>query len=286
MKPSSTDYKVMKTKRAFHKEAILNFKRSEMERKENTNLIDNCIREISTLEKIDYAGLGRDVRPGETNAVMDTLAAWAGVGGVQEADAGGGSESSKEVITVVPSSAAALDLLFLKHVYIIQSHCIRYASHHELCLLDPVESKFDSDSKMEVNEDQQDPENSAKIVMLKVRRYIQQKCMECMQKIFLQNVSTCSPDIIPDSGYPHSSSPRDWSPGHDIPNLGGDIIEIELPKVDMYDYLVKNGLVANNNRDDEVIDLLEIDLENENDINDVQNGFPAWLLRICAARLL
>ncbi|KAK0074473.1 hypothetical protein PV326_012423, partial [Microctonus aethiopoides] len=26
--------------------------------------------------EVDYAGLGRDVRPGETNAVMDTLAAW------------------------------------------------------------------------------------------------------------------------------------------------------------------------------------------------------------------
>ncbi|KAK0077674.1 hypothetical protein PV325_003593 [Microctonus aethiopoides] len=50
MKPSSTDYKVMKAKRAFHKEAILNFKRNEMERKENTNLIDST-REISTLAK-------------------------------------------------------------------------------------------------------------------------------------------------------------------------------------------------------------------------------------------
>ncbi|KAK0071419.1 hypothetical protein PV325_012985, partial [Microctonus aethiopoides] len=42
MNPSSTDYKVIKAKRTFHKEAILNFKRSEMERnKENTNLIED-----------------------------------------------------------------------------------------------------------------------------------------------------------------------------------------------------------------------------------------------------
>ncbi|KAK0089911.1 hypothetical protein PV325_004663 [Microctonus aethiopoides] len=115
--------------------------------------------------------------------------------------------------------------------------------------------------------------------------------------------SSCSPEIIPDSGYPHSSSAPDWSPGYDIPSLGGDI-EVELPKVDIYDCLVENGDLANNNRDNEgnnmiapvenddfddlqpVIDVLENDLENENGIYDIQNGFPVWLLRIHAARLL
>ncbi|KAK0175721.1 hypothetical protein PV327_009450 [Microctonus hyperodae] len=106
--------------------------------------------------EVDYAGLGRDVRPGETTAVMDTLAAWgqtcetvlacieqqvfranvekqkathhkervqqdianikksllaqAGGGGVQEADAAGGSniaggsESSREAMSVPTDS--------------------------------------------------------------------------------------------------------------------------------------------------------------------------------------
>ncbi|KAK0159614.1 hypothetical protein PV327_010710 [Microctonus hyperodae] len=115
--------------------------------------------------------------------------------------------------------------------------------------------------------------------------------------------SSCSPGIISDSGYPHSSSAPDWSPEYDIPSLGGDI-EIELPKIDVYDCLVENGDLANNNRDNEgnnmvapvenddfddlqpVIDVLENDLENENDIYDFQNGFPVWLLRIHVARLL
>ncbi|KAK0076014.1 hypothetical protein PV326_011130, partial [Microctonus aethiopoides] len=48
--------------------------------------------------------------------------------------------------------------------------------------------------------------------------------------------------------YP--SSAPDWSPGYDISSLESDI-EIELPRIDMYDCLVKNGDLANNNRDDQ-----------------------------------
>ncbi|XP_018404114.1 PREDICTED: uncharacterized protein LOC108780794 [Cyphomyrmex costatus] len=113
-----------------------------------------------------------------------------------------------------------------------------------------------------------------------------------------------SPEIM-DSGYPNSVSAQDITPEYELPSIAQDYIPdsespsiAEAPRLGVLEPIeVENGDLANNNRDDEgnnmmavdaddienlqpLIDVLENDLENENDIYVVQNGFPIWLLRI------
>lgn len=113
-----------------------------------------------------------------------------------------------------------------------------------------------------------------------------------------------SPEIM-DSGYPNSVSAQDITPEYELPSIAQDYIPdsespsiAEAPRLDVLEPIeVENGDLANNNRDDEgnnmmavdandienlqpLIDVLENDLENENDIYVMQNGFPIWLLRI------
>ncbi|XP_020282362.1 uncharacterized protein LOC109854062 [Pseudomyrmex gracilis] len=112
-----------------------------------------------------------------------------------------------------------------------------------------------------------------------------------------------SPEIM-DSGYPNSASAQDITPEYDLSSIAQDHIPdsespsiAEAPRLVVEPVEVENGDLANNNRDDEgnnmmavdandienlqpLIDVLENDLENENDIYVMQNGFPIWLLRI------
>ncbi|KYM82563.1 UPF0486 protein C1orf59 like protein [Atta colombica] len=113
-----------------------------------------------------------------------------------------------------------------------------------------------------------------------------------------------SPEIM-DSGYPNSVSAQDITPEYELPSIAQDYIPdsespsiAEAPRLGVLEPVeVENGDLANNNRDDEgnnmmavdandienlqpLIDVLENDLENENDIYVMQNGFPIWLLRI------
>lgn len=113
-----------------------------------------------------------------------------------------------------------------------------------------------------------------------------------------------SPEIM-DSGYPNSASVHDITPEYELSSIANDRISdsdsasIGEPAVPaFYEFIeVENGDLANNNRDDEgnnviafeandlddlqpLIDVLENDMENENDIYVLQNGFPLWLLRI------
>lgn len=113
-----------------------------------------------------------------------------------------------------------------------------------------------------------------------------------------------SPEIM-DSGYPNSASAQDITPEYDLSSIAQDHIPdsespsvAEAPRLGILEPIeVENGDLANNNRDDEgnnmmavdandienlqpLIDVLENDLENENDIYVMQNGFPIWLLRI------
>lgn len=113
-----------------------------------------------------------------------------------------------------------------------------------------------------------------------------------------------SPEIM-DSGYPNSASVQDITPEYDLSSIAQDHISdsespsvAEAPRLGVLEPIeVENGDLANNNRDDEgnnmmavdvndienlqpLIDVLENDLENENDIYVMQNGFPIWLLRI------
>ncbi|XP_011697554.1 PREDICTED: uncharacterized protein LOC105455721 [Wasmannia auropunctata] len=113
-----------------------------------------------------------------------------------------------------------------------------------------------------------------------------------------------SPEIM-DSGYPNSASAQDITPEYELPSIAQDYIPdsespsvAEAPRLGVLEPVeVENGDLANNNRDGEgnnmmavdandienlqpLIDVLENDLENENDIYVMQNGFPIWLLRI------
>lgn len=113
-----------------------------------------------------------------------------------------------------------------------------------------------------------------------------------------------SPEIM-DSGYPNSASVQDITPEYDLSSIGQDHIPdsespsiAEAPRLGILEPIeVENGDLANNNRDDEgnnmmavdandienlqpFIAVLENDLENENDIYVMQNGFPIWLLRL------
>ncbi|XP_011868750.1 PREDICTED: uncharacterized protein LOC105562484 [Vollenhovia emeryi] len=113
-----------------------------------------------------------------------------------------------------------------------------------------------------------------------------------------------SPEIM-DSGYPNSASAQDITPEYDLSSIAQDHMSesespsiAEAPRLGVLEPIeVENGDLANNNRDDEgnnmmavdandienlqpLIDVLENDLENENDIYVMQNGFPIWLLRI------
>lgn len=112
-----------------------------------------------------------------------------------------------------------------------------------------------------------------------------------------------SPEIM-DSGYPNSASAQDITPEYDLSSIAQDHIPdsespsiAEAPRLVVEPVEVENGDLANNNRDGEgnnmmavdandienlqpLIDVLENDLENENDIYVMQNGFPMWLLRI------
>ncbi|KAL0107385.1 hypothetical protein PUN28_015738 [Cardiocondyla obscurior] len=113
-----------------------------------------------------------------------------------------------------------------------------------------------------------------------------------------------SPEIM-DSGYPNSGSVQDITPEYDLSSIAQDHIPdsespsiAEAPRLGVLEPVeVENGDLANNNRDDEgnnmvavdvndienlqpLINVLENDLENENDIYVMQNGFPMWLLRI------
>ncbi|XP_046474305.1 uncharacterized protein Hen1 isoform X1 [Neodiprion pinetum] len=114
-----------------------------------------------------------------------------------------------------------------------------------------------------------------------------------------------SPEIM-DSGYPNSASAHDVTPECELSSIANDRISDsdsasvgEVPVPGFYEFVeVENGDLANNNRDDEgnnviafeandnlddlqpLIDVLENDMENENDIYVLQNGFPMWLLRI------
>lgn len=111
---------------------------------------------------------------------------------------------------------------------------------------------------------------------------------------------------IVDSGYPNSASGQDITPENDLSSIAQDHIPdtespsvAEAPRFDVLEPIeVENGDLANNNRDDEgnnmvaaadandieglqpLIDVLENDLENENDIYMVENGFPMWLLNL------
>ncbi|KAI4501994.1 hypothetical protein M0802_002676 [Mischocyttarus mexicanus] len=113
-----------------------------------------------------------------------------------------------------------------------------------------------------------------------------------------------SPEIM-DSGYPNTVSAQDMTPEYDLSSISQDQIpDSESPSVaeaPQFVYpepvIIENGDLANNNRDGEgnnimaaadndiedlqpFINVLENDLENENDIYVVENGFPVWLLRI------
>lgn len=113
-----------------------------------------------------------------------------------------------------------------------------------------------------------------------------------------------SPEVM-DSGYPNTASAQDITPEYDLSSIAQDQIPdsespsvAEAPRFGILEPIeVENGDLANNNRDDEgnnmmaadaddnedlqpFIDVLENDLENENDIYVMQNGFPVWLLRI------
>ena len=113
-----------------------------------------------------------------------------------------------------------------------------------------------------------------------------------------------SPEVM-DSGYPNSASAHDMTPEYDLPSIAHDRISdsespsvAEAPRPGFLELVeVENGDLANNNRDYEgnnmiavqddedddlqpLINVLEDDMENENDIYVLQNGFPAWLLRI------
>lgn len=113
-----------------------------------------------------------------------------------------------------------------------------------------------------------------------------------------------SPEIM-DSGYPNSASVHDTTPEYELSSIANDRISDsdsasieDMPLPAVYEFLeVENGDLANNNRDDEgnnviafqendlddlqpLIDVLENDMENENDIYVLENGFPMWLLRI------
>ncbi|XP_015181006.1 PREDICTED: uncharacterized protein LOC107068784 [Polistes dominula] len=114
-----------------------------------------------------------------------------------------------------------------------------------------------------------------------------------------------SPEIM-DSGYPNTaSSAQDMTPEYDLSSIAHDqISDSESPSIaeaPQFAYpepvIIENGDLANNNRDGEgnnmmavadndienlqpLINVLENDLENENDIYVVENGFPVWLLRI------
>ncbi|XP_014608125.1 PREDICTED: uncharacterized protein LOC106788923 [Polistes canadensis] len=113
-----------------------------------------------------------------------------------------------------------------------------------------------------------------------------------------------SPEIM-DSGYPNTASAQDMTPEYDLSSIAHDQIpDSESPSVaeaPQFAYpepvIIENGDLANNNRDGEgnnmiavadndienlqpLINVLENDLENENDIYVVENGFPVWLLRI------
>ncbi|XP_015606108.1 uncharacterized protein LOC107272936 [Cephus cinctus] len=113
-----------------------------------------------------------------------------------------------------------------------------------------------------------------------------------------------SPEIM-DSGYPNSASALDITPENDLSSIAHDRISdsespsvAEAPRPGFLELVeVENGDLANNNRDGEgnnmiavgindvedlqpLIDVLENDLENENDIYVLENGFPLWLLRI------
>ncbi|XP_032673990.1 uncharacterized protein LOC116845429 [Odontomachus brunneus] len=111
---------------------------------------------------------------------------------------------------------------------------------------------------------------------------------------------------IVDSGYPNSASGQDITPENDLSSIAQDHIPdtespsvAEAPRLGVLEPIeVENGDLANNNRDNEgnnmmaadagndieglqpLIDVLENDLENENDIYALENGFPVWLLRI------
>lgn len=110
---------------------------------------------------------------------------------------------------------------------------------------------------------------------------------------------------IVDSGYPNSASGQDITPENDLSSIAQDHIPdmespsvAEAPRLGVLEPIeVENGDLANNNRDDEgnnmvaadandieglqpLIDVLENDLENENDIYVMENGFPMWLLNL------
>lgn len=128
--------------------------------------------------------------------------------------------------------------------------------------------------------------------------------------------NSSSPEIM-DSGYPNSTSVHDMTPEYDLPSIEQDRISHsespsiehdrisdsespsieEAPRPGFHELELENGDLANNNRDDEgnnmiaaeendnddlqpLIHVLANDRENENDIYVLQNGFPAWLLRI------
>nr|XP_003699897.1 PREDICTED: uncharacterized protein LOC100881302 [Megachile rotundata] len=113
-----------------------------------------------------------------------------------------------------------------------------------------------------------------------------------------------SPEVM-DSGYPNSTSAPDMTPEYDLSSIAQDHISdseppsiAEAPRLEAPEIVeVVNGDLVNNNRDNEgnnmiaaelndledlqpLIDVLENDLENENDIYVLENGFPFWLLRI------
>ena len=113
-----------------------------------------------------------------------------------------------------------------------------------------------------------------------------------------------SPEIM-DSGYPNSNSLPDLSPEYDLSSIAHDRSSdsespsiADAPRIGFYDAAeIDNRDLVNNNLDGEgnnmegeenhhindlrpLINVFENDLENENDIYFVRNGFPIWLLRI------
>lgn len=113
-----------------------------------------------------------------------------------------------------------------------------------------------------------------------------------------------SPEVM-DSGYPNSTSAQDMTPEYDLSSIAQDHISdseppsiAEAPRLELPEVIeVVNGDLVNNNRDNEgnnmiaaelndledlqpLINVLENDMENENDIYVLENGFPLWLLRI------
>ncbi|OAD61795.1 Small RNA 2'-O-methyltransferase [Eufriesea mexicana] len=116
--------------------------------------------------------------------------------------------------------------------------------------------------------------------------------------------SSWSPEVM-DSGYPNTASTQDITPEYDLSSIAQDHISdsespsiAEAPRLEILEIIeVENGDLANNNRDGEgnnmmaaelndlqdlqpFIHVLENDIENENDIYALENGFPLWLLRI------